>query len=1033
MKKYKLIFCGVVTTVFMVLLCGFMPTIKAASVNDITDNNAVLASASSSSSTTLNVDSTGINNFTNVKYIDNANYFKANPYHATNDGSDNAAGTCTTVAMQMLMGYHNYYTDRRLIPELGGNGLRYLSTDYANQLDNPKINSSTAFGYGRASIGTEVGFYEELMDFNFMSGTYGIGQAVGLVVDGAKLFVAEYASNIKNDVSITSGLFDITTAKSDIDSGKPIILASQPIFTGASDFHVVVAYGYAKYNGEDGFIVHCGGTNSEVHIWYPASWFGFQIRMSINHTHNIVDTMYDIDSTHRRISCSTCGFTGVDDIYEVDSNGSSIIGAKYYLGGNISIPSKINDVTIVSIANNAFKSNQDISNIIITNTITNIDSYAFEGCTNLESVKLSNSLYAIGVGAFKGCTNLEEIEIPASVQHIDSSAFENCSTLREVRVKKSKEAITHIGENAFDGCSSSLQIIVPKNRLAEYKNKVYWSSYENKIIPDSAVFEELDLHCLVDNLNNVTLSAGYNKLYKLNVECNKSYKFTTSTGVELKVYDEYFDELYTGENILYAYLSPGTYYLDVRYNSSATSGTITIDYELRWTHDGERVSYNDDHNLLTHLHETSDGTYLNKLYYINNNGAGLYKFQLNGSYSNNSPIVYDAGTLTVYNESGRLETQLLNRYPNSSIMASLDDNQDVMYVYLPRNGYFYINIVMPSESYETLSLTISPVESETIDLLSSMTSTFTEDLAIDNNLEEYAKKLIINQTSKYLITLNSKDALSNNFDIIMFKQTYSSSSNAYYTNFKSINYITNTSTQKTFEVSLDVGVYFIYYYGNDTNVNIDLTLTRVLQNNNDRAYAMQADPAGSGYNPGSEVKFNNGSRNNYTITEGFTRNMFFVLEDFYTYSRLDFDWYSSNVNVATVSEFGTVFANSVSSNQIVTIYAVYKEDPSLIYYRTFTVVDDTSEEEIVITCNMSYSYSEENGEYQIELTDDNSPYPMIQYYDWSVYVPCQETDITCSMNTWGEITASGPGYATLTGTYTINPRVTIIINLSIIE
>lgn len=82
---------------------------------------------------------------------------------------------------------------------------------------------------------------------------------------------------------------------------------------------------------------------------------------------------------------------------------------------------------------------------------------------------------------------------------------------------------------------------------------------------------------------------------------------------------------------------------------------------------------------------------------------------------------------------------------------------------------------------------------------------------------------------------------------------------------------------------------------------------------------------------------------------------------------------------------------------------------------------------------MSYSYSEENGMYTLELDFTNSPYPWIQYYTWSVYVPCQETDITCGINMWGEITASGPGYATLTGTYTINPRVTIIINLTITE
>lgn len=35
----------------------------------------------------------------NVKYIPNSNYFLLNPRHHVNDGSDNSAGTCTTVAI----------------------------------------------------------------------------------------------------------------------------------------------------------------------------------------------------------------------------------------------------------------------------------------------------------------------------------------------------------------------------------------------------------------------------------------------------------------------------------------------------------------------------------------------------------------------------------------------------------------------------------------------------------------------------------------------------------------------------------------------------------------------------------------------------------------------------------------------------------------------------------------------------------------------------------------------------------------------
>ena len=60
------------------------------------------------------IDNVGIANFNNMKYIENHKYFKSNPQHAENNSEDNGVGTCTTVAMQLLLGYHNYYSDRRL-------------------------------------------------------------------------------------------------------------------------------------------------------------------------------------------------------------------------------------------------------------------------------------------------------------------------------------------------------------------------------------------------------------------------------------------------------------------------------------------------------------------------------------------------------------------------------------------------------------------------------------------------------------------------------------------------------------------------------------------------------------------------------------------------------------------------------------------------------------------------------------------------------------------------------------------------------
>ncbi len=75
-----------------------------------------------------------------IKYIDNADYFKVNPKHAENSTTDNSAGTCTTVAVQLLIGYHNYYTDRRIIPEFNESGERLLAEDYGDIMEHPSIN-----------------------------------------------------------------------------------------------------------------------------------------------------------------------------------------------------------------------------------------------------------------------------------------------------------------------------------------------------------------------------------------------------------------------------------------------------------------------------------------------------------------------------------------------------------------------------------------------------------------------------------------------------------------------------------------------------------------------------------------------------------------------------------------------------------------------------------------------------------------------------------------------------------------------------
>lgn len=148
--------------------------------------NKVKAEENSLSVLTLGKDSVDMDamaeeKLTNVHYIENANYFITNPKHAENDTADNAAGTCTSVAVQMLMGYHNYYNDRRLIPATDEKGNAFLSVDYAKLTSHPDIDTSITGGLGRKETGTEDQFFEKLLEMNTFSWFPGLGQSYGSV------------------------------------------------------------------------------------------------------------------------------------------------------------------------------------------------------------------------------------------------------------------------------------------------------------------------------------------------------------------------------------------------------------------------------------------------------------------------------------------------------------------------------------------------------------------------------------------------------------------------------------------------------------------------------------------------------------------------------------------------------------------------------------------------------------------------------------------------------------------------------------
>jgi subtilisin family serine protease len=639
--------------------------------------------------------------------------------------------------------------------------------------------------------------------------------------------------------------------------------------------------------------------------------------------------------------------------------------------------------------------------------------------------------------AFDNQSQITNVSIPASVTNIGSNAFEDCTNLESVTIQREIAEMTNLGSNVFAGCYLLEVITVPTNRIIDYKNATNWSFYSSLMdYTDSIPINPL--HCLSDYNITTTLEPGYNKIYKLVVECAKSYKITSSAlyAIEMSLYDSNMN-LFTVsptmsdnncKGIISSYLSPGTYYIDLRFEDNLSNGNIETNYKLTWASNGWSISYNTDNNVLTHLHEITQDNYLNKLYYINNQGAGFYELKLTGTTTDGTTVYYPEGAITIYNDSSRntpMDKYTLTGYSN---LAKTSQNMNSMIVYLPRNGYFYIDVNMTSSNLSSLYLNINPLEYQEINLFSLSESTNEFINLLNETVNgDYFQKLIVNQTGYFTISTSYAGTPTL---FVLTKLNYNASSNTYTLETKICELIDAVNTFAEIVV-LEDGTYYVGYFNKNDTSSFDVTFNRLVSQYGSHVLVTDPDPAtlcGSQINI-IEMNNTNKSYRQSFITKQFTR----IIYPDYNYeisaSRLDYHWYSSNETIATVTDFGTVLGKNVGT---VKIMAVLKSDPSKVFAKEFTIINDTGTEQLVVTSTYTVKYLEtNNGKFKLHLEKVNCPYPWFQDYNFSVFIPDQANDIGVNIDEWGYITVSGTGFFTLTGIYLKNSRVTVVINVII--
>lgn len=397
----------------------------------------------------INLNETPIENFTGVHLIPNSNYFYLNPKHHSNREDESFQGLCSTVAVQLLVGYHNYYSDRRLIPSTA-NGKQFLSANYGDIAKHPNVNSTVGEYLGCAEIGTEDAVFDEILSRT--SGSEIFNQILPLVKNGALSFLEAYKQT-DAQISMEYGTFNSNEVIAELDAGRPVVLGLNGLSEGELSMHVVVAYGYALYNGELGYIVHLGYWEDETQVWVSNSWVRYQITMNVSHTHIMLNTGDVHNDLYRINECGICGYKEPICYYTFDATGSIITGTNFTLNGDIQIPNTIKGHTITAIGNAAFANQGYITSITIPDAVTNIGANAFENCCSAETITITieSQLTSIGNSAFRGCSSLTTMLVPNGVTLIGANTFENCSSLLMVLGNVS---LTNIGNAAFRNCSS---------------------------------------------------------------------------------------------------------------------------------------------------------------------------------------------------------------------------------------------------------------------------------------------------------------------------------------------------------------------------------------------------------------------------------------------------------------------------------------------------------------------------------------------------------------------------------------------------
>ncbi len=367
--------------------------------------------------------------------------------------------------------------------------------------------------------------------------------------------------------------------------------------------------------------------------------------------------------------------------------------------------------------------------------------------------------------------------------------------------------------------------------------------------------------------------------------------------------------------------------------------------------------------------------------------------------------------------------------------------------YYPGNVTYFIEINVNKINSNSGTLTSLFLTLDKIDAVESLNEEDDYTKMLEINRGDLIESLIIPTRGLYEIVLEHDLSLTSKVTLVVTKENDESPNGFDIIVLKDINALTSRISS-VFSTDSNTVLHFGYLnsYGEG---EIEFNIERLIVNN----FTIITDPNDSA-GCGSEVRINGGQYNGTDMTVGYTRICYLGTDAPDTSSRLKYDWYSTDPNVAEISSYGTITAVSAGTT---TIKAIYKDYPA-IYGEITIVVGDygemntvylkygmdirtggtvsgtevTSGKGSVINVGESPVVTIHTGYTRLICLGNDSPTSSIQDFSWTSYQEFDTDEGIATVSKYGTITGRYVGSLTVKGVYKYNPNYVVYIRITVI-